>query len=153
MTIDNYIKNHDAVNYCEAIVFPNGDIEDAIPGHTYKLMSITNKSYDEINKLMPESAAPLDWLLGYTECIAIWYDFFRYDSITDAQLESLKKLMLCRILREEVTGYSTDEYKRTALLEKLKDGEDVDLEKLRCRNEKIFMIRKGENVWTKKIQY
>lgn len=44
MNIDGYIKNHTDICYCEAIIYPYGTIEDAIPSHVMKLCEIYNSS-------------------------------------------------------------------------------------------------------------
>lgn len=123
MNVKEYIKQHNDKCYCEAIIYPNGDIEDAIPGHTYKLMSITNKSKKELNELMPNIASPLEWLLGYTECIAIWYNFFKYYSIAPEQLNTIQELVNNDVLYNGIVGGYTDEFTRCDLLNKFHKGE------------------------------
>lgn len=142
MNVKEYIEQHTDKNYCEAVIYPNGDIEDAIPGHTYKLMSITNKSGKELNKLIPNTAAPLDWLLEYTECVCIWYDFFKYDSLTNEQLNTIQELVNNNILANLTTGYRTDEYSRCDLLNKFYHDE-ISYDEIPVRpNETIHVWRK-----------
>ena len=123
MNVKEYIEQHNETNYCEAIIYLNGDIEDAIPGHTYKLLSITGKSQKEISELMPNNAAPLEWLIGYTKCVAIWYSFFKYDSITEEQLNTIQELINHGILAAVFIGYYTDELSRCELLKKYYNDE------------------------------
>ena len=124
MNVKDYIeKYHDDICYCEAIIYPNGDIEEANPGHTYKLMSVTDKSREELDKIIPNNASPLEWLLGYTNCVAIWYDFFKYGSITKEQLDTIQELVNHGMLSNGITGYYTDEIIRCDLLNKIYKGE------------------------------
>lgn len=139
MNVKDYIKQHDDKCYCEAIIYPNGDIEDAIPGHTYKLMSITNKSNKELNELIPNIAAPLDWLLGYTGCIAIWHNFFKYYSITLEQLNTIQELVNHNILSNGITGNYTDEFTRCDLLNKFYNSE-IDYNEIPERANKQIQI-------------
>lgn len=123
MNVKDYIKQQSSYDYCEAIIYPNGDIEDAIPGHVYKLMSITDKTKEELNELIPNNAAPLEWLLGYTKCVSIWYDLFKYDSITTEQINTIQELVNHNILLNGIIGYYTDEFTRCDLLNKFHKGE------------------------------
>lgn len=117
MHIDEFIKQHKHTNYCEAIILPNGDIDYATPSHIYKLISLTGKSKDEIDSIMPRTASPLEWLVSYTNCVAVWYDFFRFNSLTEKQKCSLHKLVKSGILIRGIKGVSTDEYYRCKYLE------------------------------------
>lgn len=142
MNVKNYIKQHNHYGYCEAIIYPNGDIEDAIPSHTYKLMAITHKSRKELNELIPDRASPLDWLLGYTGCIAIWYNFFRYDGfVNDKQYNTIQELVNHDIVCDKIAGYYTDEFARCDLLDKFHKGE-INIEEIPEKQNKIIEIRK-----------
>lgn len=142
MNVKDYIEQHDSVNYCEAIIFPNGDIEDAIPSHVYKLMSITNLPKDMIDKLMPIDASPIHWLLGFTGCISVWFDFFIYDSITEEQKNTIQELVNHGILKDNIVGNRTDEYSRCILLEKFRNGE-IEYDELPERpTDKLYIWRK-----------
>lgn len=116
MNVKDYIEQHNSIHYCEAIIYPNGDIENAIPSHIYKLISITGKSKKEINKLMPINASPLEWLLGYTNCISVWYNFFKYDFISNEQINTVQELVNHGILINGIIGYYTDELDRCNLI-------------------------------------
>lgn len=118
MNVEEYIKQHDEINYCEAIIYPDGTIEDAIPSHLEKLKKITNLPRKVLNKMMPCSASPIDWLLGYTKCVAVWWALFKYDSMTPEQLNTIQELVNHGVMHELSRGYETDEYSRCTLLEK-----------------------------------
>lgn len=140
LNIKDYIEYHNKMeyfNYCEAVIHPNGDIEDADYGHINTLKRISNLPDKIINVIMPNNAAPLLWLSGLTKCIPIWYDYFIYDSISKEQLDSLQELVNNNILRNGIMGYQTNEYERCELLKKyynneinLKDIPDICTEKI-----------------------
>lgn len=94
MNIENFIdENKETYNYCEAIIFPNGEIDYANPSHTYRLLRETGKSMDEISEIMPISAGPVAWLVDYTNCVAVWYNFGMLpENCTDAQEETIERL-------------------------------------------------------------
>lgn len=98
INIEEFIKNHKKINYCEAILYSDGTIEYANPSHTYKLCNIYDdtKSIKEIEYSIPLNQSPLTWLLCKCNCIGIWYNFFkldtRYKKITEKQKESLRLL-------------------------------------------------------------
>lgn len=141
MNVEEYIKQHDAINYCEAIIYPDGTIEDAIPSHLDKLKKITNMPRKVLYKMMPENASPIDWLLGYTKCVAVWWGLFKYDSLTQEQLNTIQELVNHGIMHELVRGFETDEYSRCALLEKYYRNE-ITLDDIPDkRNNKIFIMR------------
>ncbi len=141
MNVKDYIKQNSSIRYCEAIIYPNGDIEDAVPSHIYKLISITNKSKEEIDKMMPNNAAPLEWLLGYTNCIAVWYNFFKYDSITEEQLNTIQELVNHDILNSLIVGARTDEFTRCDLLDKFYNNK-IEYDSIPKRiNDKIYICK------------
>lgn len=75
--IDDFIKKHTHINYCEAIIYPDGDITYAAPSHQQALISITGKSMDNLFEIMAVSAAPTEWLIDYTGCICVWFQGFK----------------------------------------------------------------------------
>lgn len=76
INIDKFIKEHKHLYYCEAIIYPNGDITYAVPSHQEALISITGKDRSYLMDIMPISAAPTQWLIDYTGCISVWYEGF-----------------------------------------------------------------------------
>lgn len=124
MNVKDYIEQHDSINYCEAIVYPNGDIEDCVPGHVYKFMDVTGKSNEEIDKLMPITASPIHWLIGYTKCVGLWTRFFIYDTITDEQIDTIQQLVIHNVLPEKgICGDKTDEYSRCSMIDMCEKGQ------------------------------
>ena len=93
MTAKEYVKQHKHIYYCEAIIYPDGSIEDAVPSHSEKLysvaMSMLGVSRSELYTRMPMIASPVHWCVGATKCIAVWYECGVCENIvTDAQRES-----------------------------------------------------------------
>lgn len=77
INIEDFIKKHTHIYYCEAIIYPDGDITYAVPSHQQALMKITGKTMDELWDIIPQTASPYEWLIDYTKCIAVWYDGFK----------------------------------------------------------------------------
>ena len=94
MNVIDYINNHQDVNYCEAIIFPDGSVEDAIPSHTEKLISISNVPREVLCELMPMSAAPVAWLVDYNNCCSVWFDTgYLPENVTDEQMNTISLLI------------------------------------------------------------
>lgn len=93
VNIDDFINNHTYINYCEAIIYPDGDITYASPSHTRALIHITGRTEDDIYNEMPITESPIHWLTEYTGCVPVWTEGVIFPkNITDEQVESLKKL-------------------------------------------------------------
>ena len=92
--IVSFIKNHKHICYCEAIIDKDGKIAYVRPSHVETLIRETGKSRDEINNLMPLDAAPIKWLIDYTGCVSVWYDYFIIPTqgLTKEQEIALKQL-------------------------------------------------------------
>lgn len=119
---DKYISEHEDTCYCEAIILPDGSITDARPSHTYRLIRLTGKSKSELDNMMPIYAAPLEWLLGYTGCISVWYNSFIYSSLTDNQKLTLQALVNSGVLSTVVKGIRTVEFEKCKEIEDLNNG-------------------------------
>ena len=93
--IDIFIKNHNHICYCEAVLYPDGTITYVKPSHTETLIRATKMTHAEVYAEMPTTEHSLYWLLDKTRCIAIWYNDYalpRNKKITLAQKIALKKL-------------------------------------------------------------
>lgn len=110
MNVDNFIKNHNYINYCEALLFSNGEIEYAIPSHIESLISVTNLTRQQVAELMPIEAGPVQWLVDYTNCVSLWYDFcYLPENITTEQNNVIQKLVDNGILSKQYIGYISKE--------------------------------------------
>ena len=145
MNVQDYIKQHTYKDYCEAIIYPNGNIEDAERGHVYKLMDFTGKSKAVLNKIIPNSASPIHYLVGYTGCISVWYNFFIFDSINDEQMNTLQELVDHGILVNGIPGNYTDELQRCNLLRQFEMGKITGDKLLKEREDKNFRVWRKEN--------
>lgn len=141
MRVEEYIKQHTDIDYCEAIVFPNGDIEDVRMGHVNYLIKISGKSWEEMNEIMPDTAAPIYYMVCYTGCVSLWYDFFIYNEISPEQEKTLKMLVNNDILADGIVGYYTNELEHCNLLKRLESGENVEFPE---RKKTIISYKKEE---------
>lgn len=144
MNVQEYIKQHKHKNYCECIIYPNGDLEDAKYGHQNKIMEASGKSKEELNKMIPRIAAPSLYLVGYTKCILVSYDFFIFDSITEEQRNSIQELVNHGILLNGIIGHYTDEYKRCNLRVEFDQGKISFDELLKEKENKNFQVWKED---------
>lgn len=137
MNVKEFIEQHDYISYCEAIIHPSGDIEYATPSHIYKLIEITEESRDELNKKMPMRAGPLEWLVEYTGCAVLWYNYFIFPvNYTDEQMKSLKMLMSNGIMASHIIGSITQEKTTCELLAKFEEtGDNSYLDKIKTREQ------------------
>lgn len=93
-SIEEFIRQHTDEKYCEAILYPDGDIAYALPSHEQKLLEEAGLSVMDAQQQMPENAEPIVWLMSKTGCCMIAYEHYAYPkSITRAQRNSLKRLI------------------------------------------------------------
>lgn len=104
MSVHEYIKQHKHINYCEAIIDKDGLIIDVKPNHIQTLIRETGLSQDEINTMMPTSCSPIDWLVDYTGCIAVWYEgvIIPTTGFTKKQKESALLLVENNIIKNQI---------------------------------------------------
>lgn len=95
LEVEDFIKQHNHIQYCEAILYPNGTISYVKPSHTETLIRATGMTHKEVYEEMPVTANVMSWLLDKTRCVAIYYDGYvepPNKKITLAQKIALKKL-------------------------------------------------------------
>lgn len=140
MNVVDYVKQHKHINYCECVITKDGQIFDAIPSHIEKLIELSGKSKQELSQLMPIFCAPLEWLLGYTGCVSVWFDSFLFDSLSQAQLDVLGYLSQYGVLATHVIGRNTDEHMRCQMIQDVSKGLR---DSLPDRDEKIINLVRG----------
>lgn len=124
MRVEDFIKQHNHINYCEAIIYPNGQIDYSIPSHQQKLIEVSKLSIDKLMEVMPLEAAPNEWLVDYTGCAITWYEFgFMPEKLTSSQIKTIQMLIKNGILSESFTGYKKFEKQICDLHRK----EDIEL--------------------------
>lgn len=100
VNVYEYIKTHNEIDYCEIIITKDGLIAKAHPSHTefLKIYSgLNNEQILELDKDMMHS--PLNMLLKYTECVAVWYNHYRYvGNLSKEQKEALDILIKNKIV-------------------------------------------------------
>jgi hypothetical protein len=91
---EEFIKRHTHINYCEAVIHKDGDVEYVCPSHALMLIKISGESQDDIDKKIPKDAIPVIWLAEYTGTIAVWSNFYVAPSnVTEEQKKSLTLLI------------------------------------------------------------
>ena len=101
---DEFIQQHNHICYCEAIIYPNGDIEYAVPSHQKKLINIYQKVYgfsseEEAWNSISVYEYSLPWICNKVKCVSVWYNNVIIPShITKKQIETLLKLNDCKII-------------------------------------------------------
>lgn len=94
-----FIRDHDYVNYCEALIFRDGTIEYAKWGHVNEMVNNSGFTSDQIYKMMPVTASPIHWLPEFTGIVPIWYDMLIVpSSITEAQRNTINELKRHKII-------------------------------------------------------
>lgn len=105
INIDDFIKNHNRYRYCEAIIFPDGDISYAVPCHQNALMRAINintqKEIEELWLSIPNDANIVEFLIEKTKCIAIWYQFYAMIECTKEQSQTLNKLIENKLIEPQ----------------------------------------------------
>lgn len=112
-SVDEFISYHNSkyINYCEAIILPDGHITYSEPSHVHKLQMIWGvpltelycggETRDKLWKSMPQSASPVHWLSEELNCVVLWYDAIIFPpNYTEAQMYSVKQLMKNKCIDE-----------------------------------------------------
>ena len=125
MTLNEFIAQHKHKNYCEIVISPDGDIEYAIPSHLYKLITLSKESKDKLDKMMPNRAAPLNWLCEHTKYAVCWYNYFILPKdYTNIQVSIIKTLSDTGIMSNDINGIITMEKSLCESLEKFEETGD-----------------------------
>jgi len=104
MTVEEYAKQHTDIYYCEAVILPDGGVEDAIPSHQMKLLSLEGvpnvadyfetSEYKELHKRIPMSADPMRWMCEDLGVVCTYYASLMVPlHYTSSQVESIVKLI------------------------------------------------------------
>ncbi|HOA80515.1 MAG TPA: hypothetical protein PKK61_05555 [Defluviitaleaceae bacterium] len=97
--IDDFVKNHKHINYCEAIIHKDGSVEYAEPSHVEKLINVTGENRNVVYNKIPIYEFPIYWLVEYTGCVSVWYEgHITPKDCTDKQIQSLNKLINNKII-------------------------------------------------------
>lgn len=84
--------------YCDAIITPSGDYYLAIYGHVNTMIELTGLDSDFIYNLMPISAAPLFWLVQYTNSLVVNFD----RSIASPDITKEQKLVYNKLVKNKI---------------------------------------------------
>ena len=125
MKLSYFIAQHKHKNYCEIVISPDGDIEYAIPSHVFKLIALSKESKGKLDKMMPNRAAPLNWLCEHTRYAVCWFDYFILPKeYTDTQVSIIKALINTGIMSNDIRGIITMEKSLCESLEKFEETGD-----------------------------
>ena len=120
--VDRFIKQHNHINYCEAIILKNGNIVYATPSHIECMIALTGFSREYLRVTIPSDASPIEWLVSEFDFVPVWYNYFKYHSLTKYQKRSLVLLKQAGVLSHTIVGEYTDEKQwmyRTGVLQEL----------------------------------
>ena len=125
MTATEFIAQHVDKCYCEIVISSTGDIEYAIPSHTYKLINITKKSREELKQIIPVRAAPLEWLVEYTGYCVCWYSSCILPiGYSKRQISVIRRLMRHNIMASNIIASISQEKSLCDLWTKFEDTDD-----------------------------
>lgn len=81
------------VDYLEIVIDPSGTVEYAVPSHQEKLIQVTGKSMEELDRICPDDmfCRVTEWLCQETGYIAVWRDGY-VGNANDAQKKTLQML-------------------------------------------------------------
>lgn len=125
MTATEFIAQHVDKCYCEIVISSTGDIEYAIPNHTYKLINITKKSREELKQIIPVRAAPLEWLVEYTGYCVCWYSSCILPiGYSKRQISVIRRLMRHNIMASNIIASISQEKSLCDLWTKFEETDD-----------------------------
>ena len=125
MTATEFIAQHVDKCYCEIVISSTGDIEYAIPSHTYKLINITKKSREELKQIIPVRAAPLEWLVEYTGYCVCWYSSCILPiGYSKRQISVIRRLMRHNIMASNIIASISQEKSLCDLWTKFEETDD-----------------------------
>lgn len=105
VSVDEFIAHHTKthINYCECIIFPNGDVQYGVPSHQEALIKATGIEREKLFSMMNEYDDVLKVLLNLTGCVSVWYSRQIYaKELTPEQNSTLTKLSEFRCIMKDV---------------------------------------------------
>ena len=94
VTVDEFLKIHKHIYYCEIIILPNGNVSYAVPSHTERMLELLNLTSMDAREVIPENELPITWLMKETGTIPVWYNGVKVPPVvTEEQAISLIKLI------------------------------------------------------------
>ena len=104
--VEDFIKQHNHVFYCEAVILPDGRVKYALPSHSEVMLA----RYMELNHFKTREEAyasvtpeeySLQWLVNASGYVAIWYDIQVIpEGVTPEQLHSLNRLLETKVIAD-----------------------------------------------------
>lgn len=100
LTIDEFLKIHKHIYYCEIIILPNGNVSYAVPSHIERMLKLLNFTITDAIEVIPEDETPIKWLMKETGSIPVWYDGVKVPPVvTKEQAISLSKLINANMIK------------------------------------------------------
>ena len=109
--------------YCEIVIYPDGNIELARPSHTETLFRYYRNKYhmtrDEINEEIPFDCSPLHYTIEKENLVSVWYQFIICsEKITPKQEKTLKFLVNHELISDKYARTYSHEYSLAAARQK-----------------------------------
>ena len=106
--IDDFIKNHSYIDYCEVTIAPNGSVSYSVPSHQEMLINLTCNRYDlsrnELWDIVPVYVNVMEYLIyfsgGYIPCWSCGY--YASTLISQKQKESLQALINAGLVKNVI---------------------------------------------------
>lgn len=108
--VDEFITNHNYICYCEALIHPDGSVSYAVPSHELALVKCTGLSLSEVSDIIPLYADVGSWLVGYTGCVLLWYDYCKFGRLTLEQVCSFNKLLSSGCISKHIIKQYVSEF-------------------------------------------
>lgn len=106
-----YIKQHTDKNYCEALVFSDGYIADAIPSHTNALVLHSPYTFEVVQQIVPMNAHISFWLCEKLNIVLVWYNSVVFPlGYTKQQVATIKHLISRGIISKNCDIIISKEY-------------------------------------------
>ena len=154
MCPEEFIDQHKKrfVNYCEAVILPDGDIQYAVPSHLYKMYLLYGLSetdiyeqtdrYISFTKTIPIISSPVWWMCQDKNIVSVWYNLCVFSmNYTLAQEYAVQKLIQTGCLSNNCEFDCSVEKTLTTERDSLSD---VAIEHLmRERNKKLLEFKQS----------
>lgn len=120
MGIDEFVAQHNHVNYCEAIISPTGMIAYAEPSHCRALAAtMGHMTEDEMYINMPDDVSPIDYLVNKTKYVSVWYSMAIYP---EEGFNRVQSVVLDKLYDNGIISYNSDLLRMSNILDDANKG-------------------------------
>lgn len=112
MDIDSFIEKYkDQINYCEALILPDGQITWAVPSHQMALASLSSRSFEELSNDIPLNASPTHYLSEMMNVVLVRNNDLLFPlDYTHEQITIVAKLMNRNLVKKSCLIEVSSEY-------------------------------------------